>query len=211
MTENTTTRTLRPVVIVPYRPEWQSDFTRLAERIRAAAGDAALRIDHVGSTAVEGLAAKDVVDIQVTVADLDDAPGITEPLRRAGWRRGEGFVYDLFHTLPKDDPELRKLYMREPDGERRCHLHIRERGRFNQRFALLFRDFLRASDRVRAEYELLKRRAAAVYPYDIDGYLLLKDPVFHIIFEAASLWAEKVDWSAEGDRRESKSPGPTRT
>lgn len=76
----------------------------------------------------------------------------------------------------------------------RTHIHIRELGRFNQRYALLFRDYLRTSERVRAEYELLKRRAAQLFPDSIDGYLSLKDPVLHIVYEAATLWAEKVGW-----------------
>jgi GrpB-like predicted nucleotidyltransferase (UPF0157 family) len=94
---------------------------------------------------------------------------------------------------------LRKLYMREPEGERRTHIHIREFGRFNQRYALLFRDYLRASVPVRQAYELLKQRAALLFPDSIDGYLFLKDPVFHIIYEAATLWAEKVQWNPNED------------
>src|SRR5438045_7271468 len=88
---------------------------------------------------------------------------------------------------------MRKLYMREPEGERRAHIHILELGRFNQQYALLFRDYLRASKMVREEYEFLKQRAAQLFPDSIDGYLYLKEPVFHIIYEAALLWAEKSD------------------
>ena len=83
--------------------------------------------------------------------------------------------------------------------ERRAHIHIRELGRFNQRYALLFRDYLRASEDVRAAYELLKRRAAQLFPDDIEGYLSLKDPVVHIIDAAASLWADKVRWTPDED------------
>jgi GrpB-like predicted nucleotidyltransferase (UPF0157 family) len=50
---------------------------------------------------------------------------------------------------------------------------------------------------VREEYEYLKQRAAQLFPDSIDGYLYLKEPVFHIIYEAASLWAEKVGWVAD--------------
>lgn len=187
----------RPVVITDYDPRWPVDFAHVAGRVRYLAGAVALRIDHIGSTAVPGLGAKDVIDVQITVRDLSDAGALTGPLRAAGFRRGEGFLYDLFHGKPAEDAELRKLYMREPEGERRVHLHIREQGRFNQRFALLFRDYLRASAAARGEYELFKRRAAQAFPHDIDGYLALKDPVFHLIHEAASLWAERVGWQAE--------------
>ncbi len=111
------------------------------------------------------------------MSDLNEADGLTNPLRAAGFRQGTPFEYDVFHKKAETDPELRKLYMREPKGERRAHIHIRELGRFNQRYALLFRDYLRSSKEVRAEYELLKRRAAQLFPDSIDGYLFLKDPV----------------------------------
>ena len=186
-------------MITAYRPQWVDEFARIATRIRGLVGRAAIRIDHIGSTAVPGLGAKDVIDVQITVSDLDRADGLTAPLRAAGFRQGATFEYDVFRRMPQTDPELRKLYMREPEGERRTHIHIRERGRFNQRYALLFRDYLRASEDARAEYEIVKRRAAQLFPNSIDGYLLLKEPVLHILYEAASLWAEKVGWSPGGN------------
>jgi GrpB-like predicted nucleotidyltransferase (UPF0157 family) len=191
------TRKSRPVVVAPYQSQWVSDFAQIAGRIRDVINDAAIRIDHIGSTAVPGLAAKDVIDIQITVADLDRANSLTRPLIAVGFRQGTTFEYDEFHGKPETDVELRKLYMREPEGERRAHIHVREIGRFNQRYALLFRDYLRASKAVREEYEYLKQRAAQLFPDSIDGYLYLKEPVFHIIYEAALLWAEKVRWDAD--------------
>lgn len=197
MPEFDITKNSRPVVVTSYQSHWVDDFTQIARHIRDLVGHAAIRIDHIGSTAVPGLAAKDVIDIQVTVFDLDEAGGLTKPLRDSGFRQGTAFQYDVFHKKPETDPELRKLFMREPEGERRTHIHIRELGRFNQRYALLFRDYLRSSENVRAEYELLKRRASQLFPETIDGYLTLKDPVEHIIYEAASLWAEKVKWNPD--------------
>jgi GrpB-like predicted nucleotidyltransferase (UPF0157 family) len=193
------TRKSRPVVVSSYRPSWADEFQRCAHRIRAIVGSAATRIDHIGSTAVPALGAKDIIDVQITVRDLDQARDLTSPLRSTGFRQGLEFQYDLFHPLSETDPELRKLYMREPEGERRVHIHIRELGRFNQRYALLVRDYLRSSEVVRREYEMLKRRAAQLFPDSIDGYLFLKDPVLHIIYEAASLWADKVHWNPSED------------
>jgi GrpB-like predicted nucleotidyltransferase (UPF0157 family) len=170
------------------------EFTEIAARIREAVGDSAIRIDHIGSTAVPGLGAKDVIDVQITVARLDRADELTGALRARGFRHGVTFEYDTFHGRAATDPELRKLYMREPEGTRRTHVHIREHGRFNQRYALLFRDYLRASESVRGAYERLKRQAAEIFPEDIDGYLSLKDPFLHIIYEAAALWACQTGW-----------------
>ncbi len=189
------------VVISPYQIRWQDEFAQLAGQIRTLVGAAATRIDHIGSTAVPGLSAKDVIDIQITVDDLEQADVVTFPLQAANFRQGVDFIYDEFHTKAATDPELRKLYMREPKGERRAHIHIRELGRFNQQYALLFRDYLRASKSIRSEYELVKQRAAQIFPDNIDGYLLLKDPVFHIIYEAATLWASNMGWTPDNDYR----------
>ena len=145
--------------------------------------------------------------MQITVASLDDAGEITNVLRAAGFRQGETIQYDAFPGCPETDPELRKLFLREPDGERRTHVHVRERGRFNQRYALLFRDYLRASPDVGAAYELLKRRAAQLFPYDIDGYLALKEPMLRVIYAAASLWADEVGWSLVGSEPAIRRPG----
>jgi GrpB-like predicted nucleotidyltransferase (UPF0157 family) len=194
MLEIDLTRKSRPVVISPYQPRWPEEFRTIGGRIRELVGAAAMRIDHIGSTAVPGLGAKDVIDVQVTVADLDQAGAVATPLRAAGFCQGDEFVYDEFPAVTMPDPGLRKLFMREPEGERRAHIHVRELGRFNQRYALLFRDYLRASAAVRAEYEVVKRRAAQLFPESIDGYLFVKDPIVHIIYEAATLWATMVGW-----------------
>ena len=61
------------IEIVPYQDRWPGEFAAIGRRLRSALGDAALRIDHIGSTAVPGLAAKDVIDVQVSVLDLDAA------------------------------------------------------------------------------------------------------------------------------------------
>ncbi|QDA58840.1 GrpB family protein [Hymenobacter jejuensis] len=184
----------RPVELVQYRAAWPDEFAIMAQRIRALVGNAVLRLDHIGSTAVPGLRAKDVIDIQLTVADLQEVDNLTVPLWQAGFRQGEAFQYDIFHHLPAASVGLRKRYMREPVGERRTHLHIRETGRFNTRFALLCRDYLRASAHASVEYELLKLRAASLFPASIEGYLFLKEPVFHLIYEAAELWATQTGW-----------------
>jgi GrpB-like predicted nucleotidyltransferase (UPF0157 family) len=189
------------VVVVAYRPHWVEEFARIAGRIRDLVGPAAIRIDHIGSTAVPGLGAKDVIDLQITVGDLDQVAAVASPLRAAGFRPDEAVRYDVFDGKGATDLELRKVFLREPEGERRAHIHVRELGRFNQRYALLFRDYLRAAEDARAAYERLKLEAARIFPDSIDGYLRIKDPVFHILYAAASLWAEKVDWRPGDDYR----------
>jgi len=90
-----------------------------------------------------------------------------------------------------------KAYFREPERQRRCHLHVRQQGLQNQRYALLFRDFLRANKNVRIAYERIKRRLVEIFPESIDGYLYIKDPLMDIIYEGAESWASTVDWTPD--------------
>ena len=122
------------------------------------------------------------------------------PLLEAGFRQRGDFQYDVFFGMGDTDPELRKIYIREPEGDRRTHVHVREHGRFNQRYALLFRDYLRASPQACVGYAELKRRAAHLFPESIDGYLFIKEPALHLIYDAASRWAAEVGWQPAGRR-----------
>ncbi len=136
------------IAIMPYDTRWPEEFRAIGAPLREAMGDLALRIDHIGSTSVPGLAAKDVIDIQVTVAALD-AETLAGALAPLGYTLDREIDRD--HLPPgHDDPpeEWRKLYFRPPAEQRRTHLHIRHAGRANQRYALLFRDYLRADSQV---------------------------------------------------------------
>src|SRR6188472_1450231 len=79
-------RERRPIVLVPYDPSWAARFERERRRIAAALGPCALRLDHIGSTAVVGLVAKPIVDIDISVADVEDEEAYVPALERAGYR-----------------------------------------------------------------------------------------------------------------------------
>lgn len=191
--------TSRPIIILPSADRWPAEYRAIASRLRAAAGENARRIDHIGSTSVPGLGAKDVIDVQVTVADLQQCDALLDALRTIGYTRGETIESDSPSMRLADDQARAKRYMREPAGERRTHVHIRQDGIINQRLALLFRDFLRASPSVRQHYETVKRRAAALFPTNIDGYIWLKDAPIQIIHEAALQWADATSWAPSAD------------
>ncbi len=186
--------TSRPVIILPHEDRWASEYRTIATRLRDTVGATALRIDHIGSTSVPGLGAKDVIDVQVSVADLYDCNDLLTALRAIGHTRGDVLAFDSPSMPAADQSELAKRYMREPRGDRRTHIHIRQSGAVNQRYALLFRDYLRATPSVRASYETVKRRAAQLFPTNIDGYIWLKDAPIQIIHEAAVLWAVATHW-----------------
>lgn len=183
------------IMIVSYNPQWPLEFRRIGLPLREALGDLAERIDHIGSTAVPGLAAKDVIDIQVTVATLDADP-LVRALAPLGYTLWEGITSD--HLPPeRDDPpeEWRKLFFRAPQGQRRTNLHIRQVGRANQRYALLFRDYLRADVRVRGAYAQVKEALARLHPENLDAYYEVKDPVCDIIMAAAERWASETRYA----------------
>lgn len=178
------------VTIVDYREAWPGDFRHLAAGLRSAYGPAALRIDHIGSTAVPGLAAKDVIDVQVTVASLGDVP--------AGLPGFEPVPYLADHPPPGfagERAELAKRYFRAAPHERAAHVHVREEGRLNQRYPLLCRDYLRATPAAAAAYVEVKRSLAARFPDDRAVYSELKDPVFDVLMAGAEAWAGATGWT----------------
>jgi dephospho-CoA kinase len=182
-----------------YRTEWRDEFERLAARLRQALGGLALRVDHIGSTAVPGLPTKDVIDAQVIVASLDDEAELIEAFARMGFspRPGEWNRRDHIPVGwhgPRS--EWAKLVFGPPDGERPANVHVRVHGRANERYALLFRDYLRADGRARQAWGEFKRRVAAEAP-DLSAYGRIKDPATDVLVLAAEAWAERVHWSPE--------------
>jgi GrpB-like predicted nucleotidyltransferase (UPF0157 family) len=172
-----------------YRPDWPEEFERLRLRVADVLGGRAVRIDHIGSTSVPGLAAKDVIDVQVTVRQLGDA----EALVAAGFRETRGFGDHVPPGQPVDELQWRKRFFNPPPGERPANIHVREEGRANQRYALLFRDYLRAHPLAADAYAELKRRLGDVL-HDRGVYAEVKDPACDLIWVAAEEWAETTGW-----------------
>jgi GrpB-like predicted nucleotidyltransferase (UPF0157 family) len=177
------------ILIEPYSDRWPEDFQRIAARIRRELGDRGLRIDHVGSTAVPGLAAKPVIDVQVTVARLEDA----QPLLDAGFRETVGFADHRPPGAEGPDADWQKRFFNPETG--RANIHVRVAGRANQRYALLFRDYLRAHPLAAEAYAELKRRLARELT-DIGTYADVKDPACDLIAVAAEAWAADTGWAA---------------
>lgn len=182
----------RRVTIVEPRESWPTNFEAISDSVRHELGELALRIDHIGSTSVPGLPAKDVIDVQVTVASLD-RDRLVPALARAGFvdqsigndHRPPGA------TGPDDD--WRKLYF-QPRSGRPANLHVPLAGRPNQRYPLLFRDYLRAHPDAAAAYANLKRGLAAL-AIDRGVYADVKDPACDLIFIAAEDWAAQTGWT----------------
>jgi len=170
------------VIIVPYDEQWPKLFAELGGRLRGVLGGVAMRIDHVGSTAVPGLAAKPIVDVQVSVASFEPLDAYRVPLERAGY---------IFRA---GNPDRTKRYFREPAGERRTHIHVRRAGSWSEQSTLLFRDYLRTHPEDAARYALTKRALADSHGDDRVGYTDAKAPFISDVMKRADRWSQETGW-----------------
>lgn len=184
------------IVIRPYDPNWPLEFSSLTENLFHALGAQAKRVSHIGSTAVPGLGAKDIIDVQIGVDAL--ASDLISKLVAAGY----AFVAEHGKDhVPQGDTSppggWNKLYFRGHTQVRPCHVHVRVLGSPNHRYALIFRDYLRAHEEARLTVELIKRELARLHGNDADAYYAVKDPVYDLVWQAANDWAVRSGWREE--------------
>lgn len=180
-----------PTAVVAADPTWVDAARRILARLNTTCGHRAVRIDHIGSTAVPGMDAKDVIDVQVTVASPEVADELAADLLQAGYPRVESITTDV----PKagTDPALwHKRFHASGDPGRPTNVHIRVDGWPNQRFALLFVDWLIANPGVQQDYLAVKRSAAR--HTDIGAYAEAKEPWFLDAYSRAWAWADATGW-----------------
>jgi GrpB-like predicted nucleotidyltransferase (UPF0157 family) len=137
-----------PVTLSAYDPQWPRLFEREAERIRQALGERALVLEHAGSTAVPGLAAKPIIDIVLVVDDSADESAYVPALE------AEGYVLRI-----REPDWFEHRVFKGPDTN--VNLHVFSRGCVEADRMLAFRDHLRADERDRRRYEDVKRELAA--------------------------------------------------
>jgi GrpB-like predicted nucleotidyltransferase (UPF0157 family) len=171
------------IEVVGYDPAWPALFGETGRPLRAALGAAALRIDHIGSTAVPGLDAKPIIDVQISVTAFEPIEVFKDPLE------GLGYVYRAGNT------ERTKRYFREAPGRRRTHIHVRRAGSFSEQVPLLLRDYLRHHDRAAAGFAAVKRRLAERFRHDRAGYTDAKTPYVWELIRQADEWAQRQGWA----------------
>jgi GrpB-like predicted nucleotidyltransferase (UPF0157 family) len=178
--------------IVPYNENWPVEFQQIAADLRRGLGALALHIDHIGSTSVPGLDAKDVLDVQISVAALDER--VRAAMLALGYVQAEGIWRDHRPpNTPEAVDEWKKLMFIQAPGQRRINVHVRMLGRANQRYPLLFRDYLRMHPATAEAYGELKRRLVQNLA-DWETYPDVKDPAVDLIYFAAEDWAATTSW-----------------
>jgi len=182
-----------PVLVGP-DPRWTIDARRLAARVSRAADGA--RVDHIGSTAIAGMPAKDVIDLELAVPDLDTADALGPALTAAGFPLVAGVDRDTPHPDGADQRGWRKRLHGNADPGRSVNLHLRVRGSAGWRWALFFRDWLTAEPSVAAEYLALKRSVAAAHAGDptSEGYAEAKEPWMAAVYDRGLAWAAATGW-----------------
>lgn len=172
------------ISIADYDRRWPARFRELAQRIRQALGERAVGIEHIGSTSVPGLAAKPIIDMLLTVEDVDDEAAYLPPLESIGLR------------LRVREPRHRML--RKP--ERDVHLHVYEQDRPEVRDYLDLRDWLRVDARDRERYAAEKRSLAQRAWHDMNHYADAKTSIISEILGRARAWRAESERSGAPDR-----------
>jgi GrpB-like predicted nucleotidyltransferase (UPF0157 family) len=183
--ERSRPRERQPIEVVAYDPGWPERFEAWRGRLASLLSPVARRIEHVGSTSVPGLAAKPVVDIQVSVADLADEEAYVAPCEAAG-----------LQFRIRDDEHR---YFQPPPGQpREVHVHVCQQGSDWERVHLLFRDYLRSSADARDAYAAAKHEAATIWRNDRAAYTESKSDVILGILDRAEVWATATGWGIRG-------------
>ncbi len=179
-----------PVIVVPYDPEWPARFEALRRRVWDAVRDVAMAVEHVGSTAVPGLAAKPIVDMTVVVPSPVDVPRAIALLERLGYQhRGNlGIVgREAFHAPP--DLPAHRLYVCAQDSLALAN-------------HLALRDWLRSHPDDANTYGALKQQLASRFRDDIDGYVDGKTDFIASILEKAGIARDQIEGNRGGEPHE---------
>lgn len=181
------------VRVVPYQPTWKRYFEQEAARLRAALGSQALQVEHIGSTAVEGLEAKPIIDVMVAVESLEEARDLVPLVETLGYEH-----------QPEDPIPDRVFFAQGPPSRRTHHLSLTPQASAYWSDHLLFRDYLRTHPEAAAGYQQLKRDLADRYPADRESYTSGKDEFIQSILAKAK--TQNPNSKSQAPAPNSKSP-----
>ena len=162
----------KKVIVLPYDAAWESAFEAIRAEIQTALGDLMLGIEHVGSTSVEGMSAKPCIDIDVIIKDYSVFGEIVRKLGAIGYiHEGDLGIKDREAFKYADKPHL-MLH----------HLYVCPQYSEELRRHITFRDFLRRTPEAVRKYSLVKEKAAALFPDEIEQYIAFKAPCIEELY-----------------------------
>ena len=171
-----------PVELAEPSPDWATRYARIREQLAVALGPS-VRIEHVGSTSIPGIAAKPVIDVQVSVPDVEDEAAYLTQIEALGW------------PLRARERLAGHRYFRDPAGTpRRVQVHVCQIGSSWERVHLLFRDYLREHPERARAYEALKRAASGRYATNRLAYTEAKGPFIEETLALGEAWAADTGW-----------------
>ena len=161
------------VIVLPYDENWKNEFEKIRHELSEALGELALSIEHVGSTSVQGLSAKPIIDIDVVINDTSLLNDVIASLQSIGYKHEgdlgipgrEAFKYDGKEHLMKH------------------HLYVCAKDSLELKRHISFRDYLKSHPDAISEYSRTKEEGALLYPYDIDKYIEYKSPFIERIYK----------------------------
>lgn len=165
------------VVVNSYDPIWAKDFIAIRDELNNVLSDLVLGIEHVGSTSVEGLSAKPIIDIDVIIQDRENLPDVISALQKIGYS----------HEGDQGIPGREAFKYEGKEHLRKHHLYVCAKDAEELRRHLAFRDYLRSNPDAVAEYSRIKEEGALLYPWDIDKYIEHKSPFIESIYKRIGL------------------------
>ena len=165
------------VEVLTYDRAWKTEFEKIKAELESALGDFIIGIEHVGSTAVEGMSAKPCIDIDVIIKDYEIFDSVVRRLNAIGYiHEGDLGIRDREAFKYSNKPQLMKHHLYVcPQYSEELHRHI------------TFRDFLRSDPEAVKKYSLIKQEAARLFPDDIDKYIQYKSPCIHELYKLYGL------------------------
>lgn len=165
------------VVVCPYDEGWKKDFEDIRAELAAALTGMEVSIEHVGSTSVEGLSAKPVIDIDIVISDKNAFDGVKQALESIGYT----------HEGDLGIPGREAFKYEGKDHLRKHHLYVCAADAEELRRHICFRDYLRSHPDAVREYSRVKEEGAALYSDDIDAYIRHKAPFIEGIYKELGL------------------------
>ena len=167
----------KKVVVLPYDRTWKFAFEEIKREIEGAIGDLIIGIEHVGSTSVEGLSAKPIIDIDVVIKDYSTFDAVVSKLESIGYiHEGNLGIKDREAFKYSDKPHLQQYHLYVcPQQSEELYRHI------------TFRDFLINNSEAVKKYSAVKEKAAQLFPDNIEKYIEYKSPCIEELYKLCGL------------------------